>query len=179
MVDPRTLRRWFNRAVYLALCGAIVFLNILPISVAAGRYPGPDLMIALTFAIVLRRPRYVPVALIALVFLATDLLYMRPPGLWTALVILGSEYLRGRHSANREIPFPSEWAMVAVTLVAMTLAYRLVLWLAVVPQPGVGLVAVGTLVTLLAYPPVVLAVQQVLRVRRAAPGEVDPLEGRV
>ncbi|RMD95677.1 MAG: rod shape-determining protein MreD [Alphaproteobacteria bacterium] len=179
MVDPRALRRWFNRALYLALCAFLIFLDILPISVDAGRYPGPDLMLALTFAIVMRRPRHLPAPLIAAVFLATDLFYMRPPGLWTAMVVLGTEYLRAHQSINEETPFASEWATVAGTLVAMTLGYRALLWLAMVPQPPLALVAAGLAATLIAYPVVVLGVRQILRIRRAAPGEVDPLEGRV
>jgi rod shape-determining protein MreD len=179
MVDPKALRRWTNRALYVALCALLIFLDILPISVEAGRYPGPDLMLALTFAIVMRRPRHLPAPLIAAVFLATDLLYMRPPGLWTAIVVLGTEYLRVHQSVNEETPFVTEWLTVAGTLLAMLLAYRTVLWLTMVPQPPLTMAAAGAAATLLAYPLTVLVVRQVLRIRRAAPGEVDPLEGRV
>lgn len=176
MVDPRTLRRWLEAAGYLALCLVLIFLAILPIDVEAGRYPGPDLMLMVTFAIVLRRPRSLPAPLVAAVFLATDLLYMRPPGLWTALVLLGTEFLRGARSAEQEMSFAREWGMATATLIGVALGYRLALWLALVPQPPLGLVAAGLAATALSYPLAVLVVRHILRIRRASPAETDPRE---
>ena len=76
---------------------------------------GPDLMLAFTFAWVLRRPDYVPVLLIAAIFLLEDMLLMRPPGLWTAdRADRDRDPARSREPRPREMPFMAEWAMVAV-----------------------------------------------------------------
>lgn len=179
MIDPRATRRWLYRGLYLAACSLLIFMHILPVDLQAGRVPGPDLMICLTFAWVLRRPRFVPTLLIAFIFLVTDMLYMRPPGLWTALVVIGVEVLRSREQPTRETPFMVEWGMVAAVLTVITLAYRLILWLTMVPQVSLGLTLLELIFTLLAYPVVVFVSRALLGVRKIAPGELDALGNRV
>ena len=61
-----------------------------------GRLPGPDIILLIALSWIVMRPDYVPVLLLAVVFLLTDLLLMRPPGLWTALAVLAGEFLRNR-----------------------------------------------------------------------------------
>jgi rod shape-determining protein MreD len=179
MVDPITTRLWLFRGLFVAASLMIVFILLLPLDLSAGRLPGPDLLICLTYAWVLRRPNYVPVVLIAVVFLATDLLFMRPPGLLAGLVVMGSEFLRGRESASRELPFLLEWAMVGGVLIAITLANRLFLMIVMVDQPALGLVLLQFLTTLLAYPFVVITSRYGLGLRKIAPGEVDSLGHRL
>lgn len=178
MVDPRTTRRWGYRALYLGLCGALMFLHILPVDLVAGRWPGPDLMLCLTFAWVLRRPRFVPVWLIAAVFLLADMLYMRPPGLWAALVVVAVEILRARESQYRETAFSVEWATVAAALAAITLADRAILALTMVDQVSLWLALLQLVFTVLVYPLVVVVSRVVFGVRRITPGELDALGAR-
>lgn len=154
MVDPVLARRWSFRLGFVALAGLLLLLRLLPLDIAPGGWPGPDLLLALTFAWVLRRPDFVPAALIAMVFLLDDMLSQRPPGLWAALVLLGSEFLRGRIALLRGQPFLAEWAMVAGVALVMVLAGRLVLALAMVPQAALGPEIMRLLLTVLVYPPV-------------------------
>lgn len=175
MVDPRTARRWGYRALYLAICAGLIFLHLLPVDLQAGRYPGPDIMLCLTVAWVLRRPRFVPIWLIAFVFLVADMLFMRPPGLWTALVVIGVEFLRAREAQSRETSFSAEWAMVAAVLAVMTLANRAILGLTMVEQVSLGLTLLQLVFTVLAYPVVVLVSRVLFGVRKIAPGELEAL----
>jgi rod shape-determining protein MreD len=175
MVDPITLRRWMFRLLYLAIALFVVFLRILPLDLSAGRWPGPDLLIVVAFAWVLRRPDYVPVLLVAGVLLAADMLFLRPPGLWTALGVIGLEFLRSREQLSRDLPFMFEWAMVAIVLLAMTIAYRVILLVFVVGQPSFGLSLIELFATVLSYPFVVVVSRWVFGVRKIAPGEVDQL----
>jgi rod shape-determining protein MreD len=177
MVDPRAFRRFLYRLLFLGLCGGLVFLHVLPVDLSAGRWPGPDLMICLTFAWALRRPRFVPVLMIAAVFLAADLIYMRPPGLWAALVVLGVEYLRAQEAQTRDLPFPNEWALVAAVLTGITVLNSLVLWVTVVGQPSLGMILIELIFTLLAYPAVVFVSSVLLGVRKIAPGELESIRG--
>jgi len=179
MVDPITTRILLYRMSFLGLTGSILFLHLLPLQTLPARWPAPDLLICLTFAWVLRRPEYVTVPLLAIVMLAADMLFMRPPGLMAALVVLGTEFLRGRNQLLRELPFPLEWAMVAGVMLAITLANRLVLLLVMVERPPLGLTLLHLLTTLLAYPLVVLVSRYALGVRKVAPGEVDALGHRL
>ncbi len=175
MVDPITSHRWLYRGLFVLLVGTSVFFLLLPLDLTAGRWPGPDLIVALSFAWVLRRPDFVPVVLVAAVFLTMDLLFMRPPGLWAGLVVLGLEFLRSREPHSRDLPFLVEWAMVSGVVVAMTLAQRLVLLIFVVGQPSFGLVVLQLSATIISYPLVVAASRMIFGIRKIAPGEVDQL----
>lgn len=166
-------------ALWLALALLSLFLRLLPLDPAEPGAPGPDLILALTLAWVLRRPAHLPALLIGLVWLLEDLLLMRPPGLWALIMLAGTEVLRARHALVREIGFLLEWAMVAGVLVAMTLAYRLVLAVFFLPRPPLDLSLAQLVATLVAYPLAVLVLQVVLRVRKPATGELDELGRRL
>ncbi|MEY4697735.1 MAG: hypothetical protein RIT14_2163 [Pseudomonadota bacterium] len=164
---------WFFRGLFLLLACALLFLKLLPLGAMAGDWPGPDLLLCLTFAWAVRRPDYLPVALIAAVFLLDDLILLRPPGLWTALVVLAIEFLRSRVALTRELSFIVEWALVAGLMIALLLAYRLAFALAFLPQPGFGFSTLQTVWSILCYPLVVAASRLAFDLRKPAMGEVD------
>lgn len=172
MVEAGTLHLWLMRAVYAGLAGALVFLHLLPLDTRPPGWAGPDLFVALTFAWVLRRPDYVPPLLVAGLALMMDLLFHRPPGLWAALMLIGTQALRHRAPALRDRTFAADWAAVAGVLVAITLGYRLVLTLLLVDQAPLGLSLMQLLSTLAAYPLVALASHLLLGVRKPAPGDL-------
>lgn len=179
MADPIALRVWTGRGIYLAVAAAIIFVRLLPFDSRPGDLPAPDLLLAVTAAWILRRPAHVPVGLIAGVFLVCDMLFLRPPGLWTLIVVLATEFLRAREGLARELTFPLEWAMVGSVLMAATVGESLILAIFFVPSASVGVALLHTLVTLLVYPLAVAALRFGLGLRRAAPGETDALGRRL
>lgn len=179
MVDPITTRRWAHRALFLGLAALVLFLRLLPVNPTSHGIPGPDMMVAFTLAWVLRRPEYVPALLIVLVFLVEDLMFWRPIGLWPLIVLAGTEFLRAREEASRDLPFAIEMALVGSVMAAMLLLNRLVLGLLMVPQPPLGLELLRMLATLAAYPFVVALSLLAFGLRRAAPGEVDAWGNRL
>lgn len=175
MVDPRTVRTLSFRAGYLLIAFAAAFFYLLPIKVGAGHWPGPDLILSVAFAWVLRRPDYVPVFLFAPVMLMADFIFLRPPGLWTLLSVLGLEFLRRREVTSRDMPFAVEWMMVAGVMMAMAVLNRLVLAVFMVDQTSLGLTLMGQLSTLLSYPIVVLISQFLLGITKISPSEADEM----
>ena len=173
MADNAATRRLLWRTIFLMLALVVALVRLLPLGEGAGGVPGPDLLVALAFAWVLRRPDYVPVLVVAAVMLVADFLFMRPPGLWAAITVMGVEFLRNRESAFRDLPFLVEWGMVALVLLVMTLANALVKLVLMVDQPSLGLTLLQLIATILAYPLVVAVTVFALGLRRAAPGEVD------
>lgn len=173
MVDPLRVTLWFYRGLFLALALVLVFAKLLPLGSLAGTWPGPDLLVCLIFAWLLRRPDYLPVMLICAVVLVEDFLLMRPPGLWAVVVILGTEFLRSRVGLTRELSFAAEWALVAAVMVAMLLAYRMVFVVTFVPQPAFGFALLQTLWSILCYPFVVAGSRFAFDLRKPAMGEVD------
>lgn len=161
------------RGLFLGLALGVMFLRLLPLAHLPGTLPGPDLMLCLILAWVVRRPDFLPMPMVLAVVLVEDMLLMRPPGLWTAIVVLATEFLRGRVALTRELSFLVEWMLITGVMVAMMLTYRLVLGLAQVPQPGFGLVLVQLLWSVAVYPLVVLLSRLILDLRKPAMGEVD------
>ena len=179
MVDPLTSRRWLYRTLFVALGVLGIYVNLLPIDLAPGGLPGPDFPVLLAYAWVLRRPAYVPVLLVAGVLLATDILFLRPIGLWSALARIGFEILRAREPISRDQPLLLEWATVGVVLALVTVAHWLVLSVFMVNHPGAGLLALQFLVTLASYPLVVAFTRWGLRLRRSLPGVIGGLGHRL
>ena len=164
---------WIFRALFLALAAFLLFFRLLPLGNAPGTLPGPDLLLCLILAWVIRRPDFLPMPLILAVILIEDLVLMRPPGLWTAIVVLGTEFLRSRAALTRELNLLVEWMLISGVMLGMMLAYRLVLGVAFVPQPAFGFAAVQVLWSMALYPLVVALSQLTLDLRKPATGEVD------
>ncbi|MGK8233186.1 rod shape-determining protein MreD [Roseovarius sp. MS2] len=174
MVDALLPRAWVMRALYLALCITLLFLHLLPLAHTPPKWAGPDLVMALTFAWAVRRPDYVPVLLVGLVALGLDLMLQRPPGLWAALMVIGTQTLRNRASALRDLTFAAEWASVASSMIVMTVANRVILAILMVDQAPLGLSLMQLMSTLIAYPAIAFLSHALFGVRKRAPGDLDP-----
>ncbi len=179
MVDPVTASRVSYRLLYVALAALVLFLRVLPLSAMPSRWPGPDLILCLTFVWLLRRADYVPAPIIVAVFVIDDLLSMRPPGMWTLIALATTEFIRSREVFLRDLPFALEWVIFAAAIMVMTVANRLILDLFMVPQSGFDLTILEVLSTLAAYPVVALAAVWIFGLRRAVTGQIDALGHRV
>ncbi|MCU0816492.1 MAG: rod shape-determining protein MreD [Cypionkella sp.] len=173
MVDLLRSQVWTFRAAFLGIALALLFLRLLPLGAGAGAWPGPDILLCVIFAWAMRRPDYLPVWLLALVLLLEDILLMRPPGLWTAVVIIAVEFIRSRVALTRELTFLVEWALVAALMLGCLLAYRLVFTLSFLPQSGFGFALMQVLWSILCYPLVVGLSRLAFDLRKPATGEVD------
>lgn len=175
MAELSTSRLWLMRAGFVGLALLILFFHLLPLDTVPRRWAPPDLLIAFTFAWVLRRPDYVPVLILALVMLVADLMLQRPPGLLAMLMVLGCEYLKNQTAGLRQASFVGEWMAVGIVLVGITVLNRLILGiLAVDPAPlGLNLIQVG--LTFLVYPVVVVLSQSLMGVRKLAPSDADAM----
>ena len=161
------------RATFVFLVAAITFVQLLPLHPGPGNVPGPDIILLIALAWIVMRPEYVPVLLLAAVFLLTDLLLMRPPGLWTALVVLAGEFLRGRQAQLRAASFPVEWALIAGTIVTLTVVNALILAVFGVTQPGFGVTMLRLVFTILCYPLVVILAGRAFGIQKVRAGDQD------
>ncbi|MBY0350962.1 rod shape-determining protein MreD [Tabrizicola sp.] len=172
-------KHWIFRGLFVAVALVLLFLRLLPLGSAPGALPGPDLLVSVILAWIVRRPDFLPMPLILMVILAEDLILMRPPGLWTAIVILATEFLRGRIALTRELSFVVEWLLVSGVMLGMMLVYRLILGLALVPQAPFGFAIVQVLWSIAVYPVVVALSRLALDLRKPATGEVDDFGRRL
>jgi rod shape-determining protein MreD len=161
------------RLGFVLLAGLILFVHLLPLDTVPRVWAPPDLLLAFTFAWILRRPDYLPLLLLAGVLLLADLLLQRPPGLLAALVILGCEYLKNRFHSLSDASFAGEWAAVSIVLLAIMVMNRVVLTVLGVDLAPLGLTVIQAVLTLMVYPLVVLVTQALMGVRKPAPGDAE------
>ena len=175
MADPRAGKVWLMRVSYVGIALVVVFFHLLPFEMEPSRLVAPDLLIAVTFSWALRRPDFLPALLVAGVMLLCDLLLQRPPGLWAALALMATEWLKRRDRRIRDNTFFEEWLTVAIVLAAITVIYRLVLALLIVSPGTLYLALIQYVGTVLIYPLVVAVSHVFLNVRHTAPGDFDPM----
>ena len=178
MIDPLKRRQLMGMVLFALIALVLLLVRLLPISPGAIPLPGPDLTLCLAFVWVLRRPEQVPVLLIAAVFMVEDIVLMRPPGLWTAVVVLGTEAARLREPRWREHPFMVEWGRVVLVFALMMLANRFMQAVAFLDLPSFGQVFLQFLATAFAYPFVALATRWLLGLRRLAIAEAEIMRHR-
>lgn len=179
MAEGVRRRAWLYPTVFTAIAALVFMIRMLPLGTEAGSWPGPDLLLCLILAWVMRRPDYLPAPLLALVLLAEDLLLMRPPGLWAALVLIASEFLRSRAALTRELTFPFEWLLISGLMLALRFAERTIGALAFLPQPALADQMLQTAMSILFYPLAVGFCWLVLDLRKPAPGELDAFGRRM
>ncbi len=172
MADRVDRKTWVQAGIFMALAFVLIVVDLVPLDMRPSLWVAPDLLLAVTLAWVVRKPTYVPVLVIATLFLMTDFLFMRPPGLWAALVVILSEVLRRQHREFRNMPLLVEWGTVAFGIVFITIVNRLVLAVVMLPQAPLGLTLIEMIATILVYPIIVLVAHFVFGVSRTSPGEV-------
>ncbi|KPN64298.1 rod shape-determining protein MreD [Aliiroseovarius crassostreae] len=176
MIDRIALSRGYYRLLLVVVAIVLLFGRLLPLELGAGRLPGPDLLLVLVMAWVVRRPDYAPVFLIAPVFFLTDMLLLKPPAVWTLMVVFGTEFLRRRETRLREQSFLIEFGLVAATLVAMLIGQRLLLGVFLVEQVSFGREILYLLATIAAYPLAALVTVYGFGIHKLQPGE-DEISG--
>ena len=177
MVDPATFRRWMFRGVFALLCSVLIFGKMLPLTAIPRAIPGPDLIFAFSAAFIMRRPRYAPVLLVVGILLLTDILFLRPIGLWPAIALVALEVMRSRATSQVETPLPAELLQFAMLFSGAVCVNALVLVIFGLPVISFSALILHIVVTGVAYPVVIAATHYVLRVRRARPSDVDAVGG--
>ena len=173
-MNEQTLTRiWGMRLTFALIVCIVLFFHLLPLETRPQRWVGPDLVLGFAFAWSLRRPEYVPVGLLAGLFLLSDLLLFRPPGLWAALALIACERLKYRARSLRDGSFANEWLTVCVMMAGVAIGYRLILMVSLVDLPPFGLSVFELVMTMLFYPLAVGVTHGLLGVRKAQPGELD------
>jgi rod shape-determining protein MreD len=179
MNEYQTSRVWFMRTCFILLALVALFMHLLPLSTLPSAWAMPDLLVGFALAWSVRRPDYVPVLLLAIILLLSDLLLQRPPGLWALLILLCCENLKLRAHSLRAANFAVEWATVAALIFGAMLGYRVILAVLLVERPSLGLHLIETTMTILSYPFIVFITHAFMGVRKTIPGDLDAPRGRL
>ena len=152
MIDRRVLSQLVRQILYIGLGLMIIFFRLAPVETTPPKWVGPEFMMAITFLFAIRRPYYVPSISVALIFLFSDLMLQRPPGLMSLLMVIACEKLRSRSQYLRMATFGVEWLAISLAVLFQMLGYHVALILTVSPPPPFGLSMMQTGATILLYP---------------------------
>ena len=172
MAEWADSKTWTNRLIFVALAFVLIVIDLVPLDMRPSLWAPPDVLLAATLAWVARKPSYVPVFVIAAIMLLADFLFLRPPGLWAALVVVLSETIRRQHREFRNMPLLAEWGTIAFGIAAITLVNRVVLAVVMAPQAPLAPTLIEMVATILVYPIVLIAAHFIFGVTRTARGEV-------
>ena len=178
MVDPFTAELWGRRFLLFGLVLVAIFVNLLPLQPGGSTLPWPDLIFCLMAAWAIRRPVLVPLGMVLVVGLLTDFLFLRPPGVWTIMLILSFEILRIQARREGTMSGATEAGTIAVVFTSAFLGNRLFLGIFAVPQAPLGATLLELLLTLMLYPLVALVTVFIFQVRRPDPTDIQGLRGR-
>lgn len=170
---------WSGRITYVVLASVLLVAPLLPLSAVPRAYATPDILLLVTAAWAARRPDTLPAPVVVGVFLLADFLFQRPPGLYAALVLLMTEWLRRRSLRLRKGSFLGEWVAVGTAIAAMGLGNRAILAAMMTPQAPLGLTLTQLILTIALYPVIAGVAHLALGLRRPAQGEVDSLGHRL
>ncbi len=173
MEDISAFRLWIHRTGFLGIGLVSVLWSVIPFDLSAEALPDPDLFYCLTMAFLVRRPEYVPIWTVFVVFFMRDVLTLAPLGLSTLMIIIASEVVRTNVQAFREYIFGLEWLWVATMFTIITLIQNTVLTLTFADTPRLVEQVPLILFTVLAYPVIVWVIRYVFRITRPRPGESD------
>ena len=165
-------RLWMMRAAFALLVLTILFFHLLPLQTATGGLIWPDLILTFALAWSVRRPQYVPAVLLAAMFLLTDLLLQRPPGLWAVLALIACEQIKLQSRSLRDASLTTELASVTAWIVGIGLGYRIILAILMVDMPPIGPALIQIAVTVVAYPLVMGITHGLMGVRKATPNDI-------
>lgn len=164
--------RLVGTAMFIGIGLAILFFRLMPLAPGATALPGPEVMLCVTFAWVLRRPDHLPAIIIVAMTLIGDIMLGRPFGLFSLFVLTATEFLRSWALRWGDQPFFFEWLRIAVLVALLLLGYRIVMLLFMLPVPALGPVMLQWLATTAAYPAVVVLLR-LAGVRRPTAAELE------
>lgn len=174
---PSYSKTWFKRAVLCLALFVVIASGMAPVSMTPFAIPSPDLVFCLIAAWLVRRPDLVSAGVIIAAVLTAEIFLLQTPGLWSAIVLLASEYLRASAERIRSRPFLYEWLLVAAVYVAAVIAHQFFLALTFLPAPSPEWALLHGVETLLAYPLVVAITNLLFRVTKPGPDDSSIFSG--
>ncbi|MCP5087316.1 MAG: hypothetical protein GY952_11000 [Rhodobacteraceae bacterium] len=179
MNETTTFQLFLRRAVYLSLAFIFVSGTLIPFDLTAGSLPGPDILYCLTMIYVIRRPEFIPIWAIFLVFFLREILSMEPLGLWSMLVLVGTEIVRANIQAFREYFFLLEWLWVVAIFAIIQIINQVVLSVSLSITPNILSQLYLLVFTAVAYPATVAVIRFAFGINRPLPGELDAWGNRL
>ena len=146
--------KFFSNIVFLAVG---FFIVVSPTALTNGVVNSgfsfyPDLLLCLIFSTVLNRPQKVNLFSILLLLLFSDVLHMKPIGLFTMIVLIAYLIIKRYEQKIEQVLFYMHYLLFFSVIVVIQITYLCVHYLFFMPIPSVAIVLNQTIFTLICYP---------------------------
>ncbi len=165
MINFQNIQSWAYYIKYLMICFIILSLQLLPMKIVHQEVLWPNLIYLITVAWLIRKPSYLPVILILFVHIISDILLLMPLGLWSALSLIGYEFLRWRSLSQGRLKLGQELLLVNIVLILLTFIQIGIEFIFKIESPPIGMILLQLTFSLLIYPIVIFVLHSILRVR--------------
>jgi len=165
MVNFQNIRPWIYYVKYLLICFFILSFQLLPMRIVHQEVLWPNLMYLVTVGWLIRKPSYLPVILILFAHIISDIVLLKPLGLWSAISLIGYEFLRWRSLSQGRLKLGQELVLVTSVLILLTFLQIGVELIFKIESPPIEMILLQLTFTLLIYPVVIFMLHSILRVR--------------
>jgi rod shape-determining protein MreD len=163
MAESTSWRTAGNRFLFFLLNMLGIFILLVPTTMMPSSLVWPEVMLLLTFALVLRSPESVPVWLIWGCFILSDVLLSQPLGLGAFIALLASQFLKRNSPAFVEMLFLGEWFSISLLVIAASLAREFLLIITLAERTPWWGIASQVGLSIIVYPAVVGVVSVLFR----------------
>lgn len=136
MIDSAQSRILRMRILFAFMALCLVMVQVMPLDRFTAPHAGPDMLAALTVAWCIRRTDLVPIPVVLMVWLFSDLVLQRPIGLMTGLMLICVEWMRMHNRQLRELSVMSAIIVGAIILGIVQVANWMLLRAFLVPAPA-------------------------------------------
>ena len=157
---------WLRRALFCIAVFALLAFRMIPPGTHLAFLPQPDVLFCVMATWIIRRPELVPPWLVAALVFTSEILFLQVPGLWSAIVVIATEYLRTQVNRLRHMSFAYEWLHFSVSYTVGALTYQFIAMLAFMQTAPADRVILDIVFTVLAYPLLVALANLVFRVQK-------------
>mgnify|MGYP001240726233 CR=1 FL=1 len=157
---------WTSSIKYLLLSFIIISVQILPLPIVQQEILWPDLIFLFSVGWLLRKPDQLPIMVIYLVHLISDIVLLRPIGLWSGLSLIVFVFVKWRIYKTKAIFQIGQELIFVMALLALVLITNLILqYMFKILNPPITMIMLQMTFSLLIYPLVMGILHYILGVR--------------
>ncbi len=160
------IRIWIDTTKYMILSFLIISIQILPLPIIQQEILWPDLLFLATSSWLIRRPNDLPMFIIFLIHILSDVILLRPIGLWSGLSLVVFVFINWRISRTKAIfKFGQELVFVMSLSTLLIITNMLFHYIFRIINPPLTMILLQLTFTLIIYPLVIFFLHYVIGVR--------------
>ena len=170
MTSFMNIQLWTCAIKYLVLSFIIISIQILPLPIVEQEILWPDLIFLVTVGWLIRKPNQLSIVTIFMVHLMSDILLLRPIGLWSGISLVIFVFVKWRVSKTKTTFKFGQELIFVMALLSLAIITNLILhYIFNILNPPIIMIFLQMTFTILIYPVIMGFLHYILRVRYGQP----------